>query len=53
MSKLEILEAIEEEHGQFWNDDKRQKVLEQPFNVFLKIVLEFQEWHRLEGKMNI
>ncbi|MEQ9810336.1 hypothetical protein [Streptococcus jiangjianxini] len=53
MTKLEILEALEQEHGQFWSDDKRQRVLEQPTNSFLKILAEWQDWYVIGGKVEI
>lgn len=53
MTKLEILEALEEKHGQFWNDDKRQRVLEQPTNSFLKILAEWQDFYKEKGKVTV
>lgn len=51
MEKLELLEALEKEHGQFWNDDKREKVLQQPTNSFLKILAEWQDMMSVGGKV--
>ena len=51
MTKLEILNALEEVHGQFWNDDKREKVLQQPTNSFLKILAEWQDMMSVGGKV--
>lgn len=53
MTKLEILEALEEKHGQFWNDDKRENVLAQPTIAFLKILSEWQDWQKQKGKIII
>ncbi|MGV3061371.1 hypothetical protein ACEE76_07205 [Streptococcus hyovaginalis] len=51
MTKEDILESLEAEYGQFWNDDKREEVLKQPTTAFLKILAEWQDMVSVGGRV--